>query len=171
MTREILVYPDKRLREASVDVKVFDEELHTLLDDMKDTMYANEGIGLAAIQIGVRKNVLIINLVNENNEQDPNDLYEIINPQIIDGEGLTTYQEGCLSVPGYYDEVQRKKEIHVRYFDRYGNKIERKFDGLMAIAFQHELDHLKGHLFIEKLSYLKRKKFEKEWKKKTKASR
>ncbi|DAB31703.1 MAG TPA: peptide deformylase, partial [Sulfurospirillum sp. UBA11407] len=94
MTREILVYPDKRLREESVDVKVFDEELHTLLDDMKDTMYANEGIGLAAIQIGVRKNVLIINLVNENNEQDPNDLYEIINPQIIDGEGLTTYQEG-----------------------------------------------------------------------------
>ncbi len=169
MKREILVYPDKRLREESRDVEAFDERLHALLEDMKETMYAHEGIGLAAIQIGVPKNVLIINLLNEENEQEPEDLYEMVNPVLLDGDGLTTYQEGCLSVPGYYDEVQRKKEIKVRYFDRDGNKIEREFDGLMAIAFQHELDHLKGHLFIEKLSYLKRKKFEKDWKKKIKA--
>jgi peptide deformylase len=169
MKREILVYPDKKLREVSTNVSEFNDELHTLLDDMKETMYSNEGIGLAAIQIGVPKNVLIINLVNEDNEQDPNDLYEIINPQILEGQGVTTFQEGCLSVPGFYEEVQRNKDINVVYYDRNGNKIEKHFEGLMAIAFQHELDHLKGHLFIEKLSYLKRKKFEKEWKKKLKA--
>jgi peptide deformylase len=170
MKREILVYPDKRLREKSTDIAVFDEKLHSLLEDMKETMYESEGIGLAAIQIGVPKNVLIIHLVNdETNIQEPEDLYEMVNPVLLDGDGITTYQEGCLSVPGYYDDVQRKKEISVRYFDRDGNKIERNFDGLMAIAFQHELDHLKGHLFIEKLSYLKRKKFEKDWKKKLKA--
>lgn len=169
MKREILVYPDKKLREVSTNVSEFNRELHTLLDDMKETMYSNEGIGLAAIQIGVPKNVLIINLVNEDNEQDPNDLYEIINPQIIEGKGITTFQEGCLSVPGFYEEVQRNKDIDVIYYDRDGNKIEKHFEDLMAIAFQHELDHLKGHLFIEKLSYLKRKKFEKDWKKKLKA--
>lgn len=171
MKREILVYPDKKLRETSTDITEFDEELHTLLDDMAETMYANEGIGLAAIQVGVPKNALVINLVNENNEQDPNDLFEIINPSIVDGQGVTTYQEGCLSVPGFYEEVQRNKDIDVIYYDRNGNKIQKHFEGLMAIAFQHELDHLKGHLFIEKLSYLKRKKFEKEWKKKIKAGK
>ena len=168
MKREILVYPDKRLREVSTDVEVFDERLHALLDDMWETMYAHEGIGLAAIQIGVPKNVLVINLTDENGEQNPEDLYEIINPKIVDSEGTTTYQEGCLSVPGVYEEVSRKESIQVTYYDRDGNMVNRSFDGLMAIAFQHELDHLQGHLFIEKLSYLKRKKFEKEWKKKIK---
>lgn len=171
MVREILVYPDKRLKLVSQDVEKFDAELHELLEDMKETMYAKDGIGLAAIQIGIAKNVLIINLADENNEQNPEDLYEIINPVILDGEGKVTYQEGCLSVPTVYEDVERKENIKVRYFDRDGRMIEKDLDGLMAIAFQHELDHLKGHLFIEKLSYLKRKKFEKEWKKKLKEGR
>jgi len=152
-------------------VTKFDEELHQLLEDMKETMYAKDGIGLAAIQIGVAKNVLIINLTDENDEQKVENLYEIINPIILEAEGSVTYQEGCLSVPSVYEDVQRKENIKVRYFDRDGNMIEEELDGLMAIAFQHELDHLKGHLFIEKLSYLKRKKFEKEWKKKLKEGR
>lgn len=171
MKREILVYPDKRLREVSTNIEKFDEKLHTLLEDMKETMYDNDGIGLAAIQIGVPKNVLVINLADENGEQNPENLYEIINPQIINEDGSITYQEGCLSVPGIYEEVDRSENIIVKYFDRDGNEVNKSFDGLMAIAFQHELDHLKGHLFIEKLSYLKRKKFEKEWKKKLKAGR
>ena len=168
MEREILVYPDKRLKLMSQDITKFDEELHELLEDMKETMYAKDGIGLAAIQIGVAKNVLIINLTDEDDEQKPENLYEIINPVILNGDGSVTYQEGCLSVPTVYEDVTRKENIKVLYYDRDGNKIEKELEGLMAIAFQHELDHLNGHLFIEKLSYLKRKKFEKEWKKKLK---
>jgi peptide deformylase len=168
MIREVLIYPDRRLRKISNDVEKFDSELHILLEDMKETMYASEGIGLAAIQIGVPKNVLIINLADEDTEQLDENLVEIINPVILNAEGSITYQEGCLSIPSVYEDVTRKEKIRVRYFNRYGDMIEKDLDGLMAIAFQHELDHLKGHLFIEKLSYLKRKKFEKEWKKKLK---
>ena len=171
MVREVLVYPDRRLKQVSKDITEFDTELHILLEDMRETMYAKEGIGLAAIQIGVAKNVLLISLVNEDDEQKLEDLHEVINPIILEAEGSVTYQEGCLSVPTIYEEVERKEHIKVRYYDRYGTKIEQELDGLMAIAFQHELDHLKGHLFIEKLSYLKRKKFEKEWKKKLKEGR
>ena len=168
MIRKILVYPDKRLKLVSKDVEHFDAELHSLIEDMKETMYANDGIGLAAIQIGVPKNVLIINLVDEDGEQKEENLVEVINPVILEGHGSMTYKEGCLSVPGVYEDITRKESIKVRYFDRYGKMVEKELEGLMAIAFQHELDHLKGHLFIEKLSYLKRKKFEKEWKKKLK---
>ena len=171
MIREILVYPNKLLRELSKDVTQFDAHLHALLQDMYDTMVAKEGIGLASIQIGVPLNVIIINLVNEEGEQNRENLYEIINPVIVEKDGLTIYQEGCLSVPGYYDEIERAAHIKVVYCDRDGNKCEEEFTDLMAIAVQHEMDHLKGRLFIEKLSYLKRKKFEKEWKKKQKAGK
>ena len=169
MIREVLVYPNKLLRETSKDVMHFDAHLQTLLQDMYDTMICREGIGLAAIQIGVPLNVLIINLVNEDGAQLSENLYEIINPVIVEKDGLTIYQEGCLSVPGYYDEVERAAHIKLRYFDRNGEQHEEEFTDLMAIAVQHEMDHLKGRLFIEKLSYLKRKKFEKEWKKKAKS--
>jgi peptide deformylase len=168
MVREVLIYPDRRLKLISQDVEVFDAKLHSLLEDMKETMYASDGIGLAAIQIGVAQNVLVVNLADEEGEQSPEDLQEIINPVILEAHGSVTYQEGCLSVPSVYEDVERKENIRVRYFDRDGVMIEKELDGLMAIAFQHELDHLQGHLFIEKLSYLKRKKFEKEWKKKLK---
>ncbi len=168
MIREILVYPNKKLKKISKEVEEFDESLHSLLEDMKETMYANEGIGLAAIQIGVPKRVLIINLTDEDGNQNPDDLVEIINPEIIEADGKTIYQEGCLSVPSIYEEVERFEKIKVKYQDRFGKVVEEKLDGLMSIAFQHESDHLNGKLFIEKLSYLKRKKFEKEWKKKLK---
>jgi len=171
MIREIVIYPDKRLRKISQDVEKFDKELHDLLDDMYETMIAKDGIGLAAIQIGIPKNALIINLANEEEQQVKEDLVEVINPKITHLEGKEMYQEGCLSVPGYYDDIQRAKNITVEYFDRFGNKIVRDLDGLLAIAMQHEMDHLKGHLFIEKLSYLKRKKFEKEWKKRLRAGK
>ena len=169
MVREILVYPHKTLREASQKVEVFDSKLHALLDDMYETMIASNGIGLAAIQVGVPLQVLLINLADENGLQNKEDLFEIINPEIISKNGKTVYQEGCLSVPGYYDDIERALNIKLRYANRNGEVFEKDFSELMAIAVQHEMDHLNGHLFIEKLSYLKRKKFEKEWKKKQKA--
>ncbi len=169
MIREIVVYPDKRLKLVSKEIKEFDEKLHTLLDDMYETMIAKNGIGLAAIQIGIDLQALIINLVREDEEkQFKEDLIEVINPKILEMDGETTYQEGCLSVPEYYDDVKRAEHIKVSFFDREGKEHIKEYDGLMAIAFQHETDHLNGHLFIEKLSFLKRKKFEKEWKKKLK---
>lgn len=171
MIREVLVYPNKILREKSCDVTIFDEHLHKLLEDMYDTMVHKEGIGLAAIQIGVAQNVLIINLVDEEGLQKKEDLYEIINPLILEKNGTTVYQEGCLSVPGYYDEVERAEHIKISFYDRYGTQHIEEHTGLMAIALQHEMDHLTGRLFIEKLSYLKRKKFEKDWKKQQKAGK
>jgi len=169
--REVITYPDKRLKLASKDIEKFDEELHSLLDDMYETMTAKNGIGLAAIQVAVPLNALLILLPDENDEQKKEDLIEVINPKILNKKGSIIYQEGCLSVPDYYDDVERAEWIEVEYFDRFGNKIVKECDGLLAVAFQHEMDHLKGHLFIEKLSYLKRKKFEKEWKKKQRAKK
>ena len=171
MVREILVYPNKKLREVSKKVTIFDASLHALLDDMYDTMIFKEGIGLAAIQIGMPLNALIINLADEEGVQKRENLYEIINPIIIEKEGINIYCEGCLSVPGYYEDVERAEHIKLSYQDRFGNIHEEEFKGLMAIAVQHEMDHLNGRLFIEKLSYLKRKKFEKEWKKNKKAGK
>ncbi len=136
---------------------------------MYDTMMSQEGVGLAAIQIGVAKNVLIINIPNEEtNEQTKENLIEAINPQIIDFSGELTFNEGCLSIPEYNAEVKRAKEITVKYYDRDGNEKISNAKDFLAVAWQHEIDHLKGHLFIEKLSILKRKKFEKEYRKRLK---
>ncbi|WP_187647741.1 peptide deformylase [Nitrosophilus labii] len=168
MIREIVVYPDKRLKQISKEVERFDEELHTLLDDMYDTMMAKNGVGLAAIQVGVPLRALIINIPDEEGEQKRENLIEVVNPKIVESKGSITYTEGCLSVPEYYDDVERAEWVKVEFFDRFGNKRVIETDGLLAIAFQHEIDHLNGHLFIEKLSFLKRKKFEKEWKKRRK---
>ncbi|MDR0467807.1 MAG: peptide deformylase [Campylobacteraceae bacterium] len=169
MIREVITYPNPKLRTVSKDVVAFNDELHTLLDDMYDTMIAKNGIGLAAIQVAVPLNVLIINLSREDESKEvvqvKEDLIEFINPTIIEQEGVCTFQEGCLSVPNFYEDVERAKIIKIRYFDRAGNEHIATYDGLMSIALQHEIDHLQGRLFIEKLSYLKRKKFEKEWKK------
>jgi peptide deformylase len=166
MIREIITYPNKLLKQTSKDVTQFDRELHTLLDDMYETMLAKNGIGLAAIQVAIPLNALIINLPDEEEQQTRENLIEVINPKILEMDGNTVYTEGCLSVPEYYEDVQRAERIKVSFLDRQGNETIKEYDGLMAIAFQHECDHLKGELFIEKLSYLKRKKFEKEWKKK-----
>jgi len=162
---EIITYPDKRLWEVSKPVEVFDGSLHALLDNMYETMLARDGIGLAAIQVAVPLNVLIINLVNEEGFQDKAELKEVINPVILEKNGTTVYKEGCLSVPEFYEEVERAKAITVRYQNRFGEVIEEALEDLWAIAMQHEMDHLAGKLFIEKISYLKRKKFDKEFKK------
>jgi len=173
MVREIVVYPDKRLKEISKPVEHFDEELHTLLDDMYDTMRAKNGVGLAAIQVGVPLRALIINLpledVAEGEDEQPRDhTLEMINPEFLEKDGSTKFQEGCLSVPGFFEEVERAKHVKVKYCDRHGKEHIIEDDDFLAIAMQHEMDHLDGKVFVEKLSFMKRKKFEKEWKKRRK---
>jgi len=170
MIREIVIYPDKRLKLVSREVEEFNGALHDLLDDMYDTMVQSNGVGLAAIQVGVDQRVLIINEPDENDAQRKENTLEMINPVIIERNGTTKYQEGCLSVPGYYEEVERYKYVKVEYFDRHGQSQTIEDDGFLAIAMQHEMDHLDGKVFVEKLSFTKRKRFEKEWKKRQKTS-
>ena len=164
MNLTILTYPDKRLKQISKNVTKFDEEIHKLLDAMNEMMLASNGIGLAAIQVNYPLNILILNIPDNEGEQHPDNLMEIINPVIINKEGLTTYQEGCLSVPGFYEDIERFETVTINYQDRHGNTKSLDADGLLSIAIQHEMDHLAGKLFIEKLSYARRKKFEKEYK-------
>jgi len=164
MKLTIVEYPDKRLREKSQEVKEFDEKLHKLLDAMHPFMIETNGIGLAAIQVNYPIRALILNLPNEDGEQPPENLIEIINPVITDKSGETSYQEGCLSVPKFYEDVTRYEKITLNYQDRHGNTKSMEADDLLAIAIQHEMDHLEGILFIDHLSYARRKKFEKEYK-------
>ncbi len=172
MIREIVVYPDKRLKFISKEIEVFNGALHDLLDDMYETMRAKNGVGLAAIQVGVDQRVLIINVPLEvedgEHDQPKKNTLEMINPVIIEKDGTEKFQEGCLSIPGVYEDIERAKHVKVEYFDRDGNKQSIEDDGFLAVAMQHEIDHLDGKVFIEKLSYIKRKKFEKEWKKRQK---
>ncbi|TLS95724.1 peptide deformylase [Aliarcobacter cibarius] len=168
MIREIITYPNKLLRTKSQDVEKFDEELHTLLDDMYETMIAASGVGLAAIQVAISKNILIINIPNEEDIQDKNDLIEAINPKITHKDGVQVFTEGCLSVPGFSEDVTRAKHIIVEYYNRFGEKQTMECEDFLAVAWQHEMEHLEGHVFIENLSFTKRQKFEKEWKKKLK---
>lgn len=164
MKLTIVEYPDKRLKEKSLPVEKFDLALHSLLDAMYDMMIESNGIGLAAIQVAHPKRVLILNIPDEDGEQPKENLIEIINPVITSKEGVATYQEGCLSVPGFYEEIERFETLSLNYQDRDGNTKTLEADGLLSIAIQHEMDHLEGVLFIDKLSYSRRKKFEKEYK-------
>ena len=174
MIHDIVIYPDKRLKLVSKRVEAFDETLHALLDDMYETMIAKNGVGLAAIQIGVAKRVLIINVPIETDEEDvelqpKENTLEIINPVITyRSDEMRKFQEGCLSVPGFYEDVERYEMVTIEYQDRDGEIFVIEDDAFLAVALQHEMDHLDGKLFIEKLSYIKRKKFEKEWKKREK---
>ena len=180
MVREIVVYPDKRLKLISKEVTSFDGTLHDLLDDMYDTMCSKNGVGLAAIQVGVDTRALIINIPLEDkdgdsygeehskNDQPKDNTLEMINPVILEKDGTEKFQEGCLSIPGVYEDIERAKHVKVEYYDRHGEKQTIEDDGFLAIAIQHEMDHLEGKVFIEKLSFLKRKKFEKEWAKRQK---
>jgi peptide deformylase len=158
------------LKLVSKEVELFDDALHKLLDDMFETMVESNGVGLAAIQVGVDQRVLIINEPNEDDLQLKENTLEMINPVILEKSGSTKYQEGCLSVPGYYEDVERYKSVKVEYMDRDGNSHTIEDDGFLAIAMQHEMDHLEGKVFVEKLSFTKRKRFEKDWKKRQKAS-
>jgi peptide deformylase len=171
MIQDILVYPDKRLKEVSSTITQFNKELHTLLENMYDTMVSKKGVGLAAIQIGVAQRVLIINLPESDADDviiKKEDTLEIINPIFTSMVGTCKHQEGCLSVPGFYEDIERASHIVMEYQDRNGEKKIIDNQDFLAIALQHEMDHLDGKVFIEKLSFIKRKKFEKEWKKKFK---
>jgi peptide deformylase len=162
MVRNVLTYPNKKLKLKSKKVDRFDESLFTLLDDMYETMLHYGGIGLAAIQIGIALDVIIIELRDE----DDNVLLpkvEIMNPVLKSKSGETKYKEGCLSVPDFYEEITRSSEVVLEYQDRNGDLFTIDADGLLAIAIQHEMDHLDGKLFFERLSILKRKKFDKEY--------
>jgi len=160
----LITYPDKRLKNISKEVTTFDTSLHTLLDNMYKIMMKSNGIGLAAIQVAVEKRVLLLNLPDDEGEQSKDNLLEIINPTIKNKEGSIFYQEGCLSVPGFYEDIERFEKITLLYQNREGQECKVDAEGLFAVAIQHEMDHLEGKLFIEKLSYSKRKKFEKEYK-------
>lgn len=161
----IVKYPNKRLKVKSQVVREFDANLHKLLDDMYETMIATSGIGLAAIQVDMPICALIITLPREEDgQQYEEDKLELINPTLLKTQGTTTYQEGCLSVPGFYEEIERFESISVGYQDRFGVEKVLQADGLLAIAVQHEMDHLNGVLFVDRLPILRRKKFEKELK-------
>jgi peptide deformylase len=157
----ILEFPDPRLRKKAVPVGTVDDALRTLIDDMFETMYAAPGIGLAATQVDVHKRLLVADV-----SSDKTDPHVFINPRILEKDGVTVTEEGCLSVPGYYEEVERAEHIRVRYLDRDGKEQENEFEGLLAVCIQHEIDHLDGKLFVDYLSEAKRqrirKKLEKE---------
>jgi len=157
----ILEFPDARLRKKAVPVDVVDDELRTLVDDMFETMYAAPGIGLAATQVDVHRRLLVADVSSDKSEP-----HVFINPEILEKDGVTVTEEGCLSVPGYFEEVKRADHIRVRYLDREGRECEGEFEGLLAVCVQHEIDHLDGKLFVDYLSEAKRsrirKKLEKE---------
>ncbi len=159
--RTILEFPDPRLRTRAAAVVRFDSELGRLVDDMLETMYAAPGIGLAATQVDVHQRVLVIDVSEARNEP-----LVLINPEILSRDGVAETQEGCLSVPGIYDDVERAARVRVRAQDRNGAAFERDFDDVLAVCVQHEMDHLEGRLFVDYLSDLKRqrirKKLEKE---------
>lgn len=165
MILPIITYPNKQLKSLSREVTEFDEALHRFLDDMYETMIHSNGIGLAAIQVANPIRALIICVPDEEGNQRREDLLEIINPSVHSAQGSTLYQEGCLSVPGFYEDVERYSTLTLHYHNRHGEACVLEADELLAIAIQHEIDHLQGKLFIEKLSYNRRKKFEKEYKK------
>ncbi len=154
--RPILCLPDPRLRAESQAVGVVDDEIRALMDDMLATMYDAPGIGLAAIQIGVAKRVLVIDLAKKDEEPAPMCLAD---PEIVErSDELSVYEEGCLSVPEYYEEVERPAKVRVRYLDRDNVRREIEAEGLLATCLQHEIDHLDGKLFIDHLSRLKRER-------------
>jgi len=150
----ILEFPDPRLRKKAVPVTTVDDELRRLIDDMFETMYAAPGIGLAATQVNVHKRLLVLDVSEEKNQPQV-----FINPEItvLDPEPLG-YEEGCLSVPGFYELVERPRRIHVKALDRDGKPFELDAEGILAVCLQHEVDHLDGKLFVDYLSVLKRQR-------------
>ena len=152
--REIIKLPDKRLRLVSEPVKQIDAGIRKLVDDMFETMYKAPGIGLAAIQVGVAKRVITLDLSKKEDDHEPR---VFINPEILwQSEARAKFEEGCLSIPDYYEEVERPAEVKVKYLDLAGKKREIDAKGLLATCLQHEIDHINGVLFIDHLSKLKR---------------
>ncbi len=153
---QILEYPDPRLRTRASPVTVFDPALSTLIDDMFETMYAAPGVGLAASQVDVHKRLIVMDV--SESKQEPQ---VFCNPEILASEGVGVTEEGCLSVPGIFDEVKRAANVRARAQDRNGTVFEVDLDGLAAVCLQHEMDHLEGKLFVDYLSDLKRERIRK----------
>ena len=152
--RPILTAPDPRLKAVSEPVAKVDAEIRTLIDDMIETMYGADGIGLAAIQVGVAKRVLVMDIDQKDGKKNP---VAYVNPKILwASEEMATFEEGCLSVPEIWDEVERPAKIRAEYLDRDGKRHEIEAEGLLATCLQHEMDHLEGVLFLDHLSKLKR---------------
>ena len=152
--RKILTEPNKILREKSLIVEKVDKDLQKLMDDMLETMYAAPGIGLAAIQVGVPKRVIVLDIDSKEGPKNP---MFFVNPEIIKkSDNNSTYEEGCLSVPGQFAEIDRPDKCHIKYLDYHGQSKEIKAEGMLATCIQHEMDHLEGILFIDYLSKLKK---------------
>ena len=152
--REIITVPDPRLKLKSEPVAAVDDDLRALMDDMLETMYDAPGIGLAAIQIGVPKRVIVMDISGPDDEKAPR---YFVNPEIIwSSEDTAPYEEGCLSIPDIYDEVERPARVKLKYLNYQGEEVIEDADGLFAVCIQHEMDHLQGVLFIDHLSRLKR---------------
>jgi peptide deformylase len=160
--RTILRYPDKRLRDKALPVAVVDDEIRKLCDDMAETMYAAPGVGLAAPQIGVSKRIFVIDIANADEKSD---LRVFINPEFVAREGEMVWEEGCLSFPGIHEEVQRAAKVTVRAIGLDGKPFEVTAEGLLAIAIQHENDHLEGTLMVDRVSLLKRRFIDREMRK------
>ena len=161
--KPLIILPDPVLRQLSKPVETVDADVRRLADDMLETMYDAPGIGLAAIQVGIAKRILVIDLAKEGEEKQP---LVFINPQILkSSDERSVYEEGCLSIPDYYAEVERPAAVRVKYLDRDGKLQEMEAEGLMATCLQHEIDHLNGVLFIDHISKLKRDMVVKKFKK------
>jgi len=153
---KILEFPDPRLRTKATPVEAVDDALRTLIADMLETMYAAPGIGLAATQVDVHKRLLVADV-----SPDQSEPHAFINPEILEKDGVIVSDEGCLSVPGYYEEVERAEHIRLRFLDRNGDEQEMEAEGLLAVCIQHEIDHLDGKLFVDYLSEAKRQRIRK----------
>jgi peptide deformylase len=160
---DVLHFPDPRLRKKALPVDAVDDSIRALAADMLETMYQEGGIGLAATQVNIQKRVVVIDLSEQRNEP----IY-LINPEIISAEGTEQMQEGCLSVPDYFDLVERAEKVRFRYQNLEGEVVEVDADGLLAVCIQHEIDHLNGKLFIDYLSPLKRQRLQKKLEKQEK---
>ena|ERR1017187_7521177 len=146
----ILQYPDERLHKTATKVNAITPKVEKLIKDMTETMYAAPGVGLAATQVDVHQQIIVIDISETHDE-----LFVLINPELIESEGENKYEEGCLSVPGIYDKVKRAEKITIKAINEKGEKVELKAEGLLAVCIQHEMDHLRGKVFIEYLSHLK----------------
>ena len=149
----ILRYPDARLHKSASPVTVFDDALKNLVRDLAETMYAAPGVGLAATQVDVHKQVIVVDVSDRRDS-----LVVLVNPEILEASGVSDNEEGCLSVPGVYDVVERAERVKVRAHDQNGNTFTLEAQGLLAVCIQHEVDHLKGKVFVEYLSQLKQQR-------------
>ncbi len=156
----VLKYPDPRLRKVAAVVDSIDDNVRAIVSDMFETMYEDNGVGLAATQVDIQQRILVADV--SHTQKEP---ICLINPDIVKQEGYETFEEGCMSIPGVYEEIERAKVISVKALDKYGDHLEFEADGLLAVCIQHEIDHLNGKLFVDYLSPLKQKMIQKKMEK------